>query len=482
MKLVLPPLSIPRSPWPAWSLVAGLAVLSTAPAWAEDNTLFDDAPSTDAPAATSAMDYAAQSEVLSPTAAMDGAPVGPAAAPAAADLALDPTPEVAADAAVATSDGEAVPEKAAKPAMLRARKAKKVEAPAAPTAIATATASAAPASTTEATPVVAATPAVPVSDGSPIAIEKLAATITPPAGWEIDKDSSSISLVLREPRDPRPNYDHAKYQRNITVAAIQNPSPIDDIRAKSFVADLKANFGKDTSLADFEVTEQKFFNYKGEGDGLVVYSKMTMGETPMMQMHVLVSGQDRQYLLTYTDMHERFVAKEDKGFEQAWNSMVSLQVQGVAPTRGFGTLVYAGFALLGALALGAIFAGVRRLKRVDYGGEADAMIEAESSMVFSATTAATSHEQSLSALSGFGASAVSAATTALTAKPRRNAGWFKRRAKVTADTAPKIKGKAGAKARAASAVSGFASSRHFASRVGDNHAPVSMAPSAFSHF
>lgn len=224
------------------------------------------------------------------------------------------------------------------------------------------------------------------SDGGAVSLENLGVTITPPAGWEVSTNTGSLSVVMSEPRQEAPAYEKPKYQRNITVAAMHQASPIDEKRAEQLKAEMIKTFGADPLVSNFQVIEHKFFNYRGKNDGLLVYSSLSIGEYPMMQMHVLVSGQAKQFLLTYTDMADRFSDQKDGSYEAAWNSIVSIEVTGASPNRYEAYMRY-GAGVGGFLMLGlALLLIRRRATRFDYGSEADAMIEADDSVSGMATS------------------------------------------------------------------------------------------------
>lgn len=227
------------------------------------------------------------------------------------------------------------------------------------------------------------------SDGGAVSLENLGVTITPPAGWEVSTNTGSLSVVMSEPRQEAPAYEKPKYQRNITVAAMHQASPIDEKRATELKADMMKTFGADPLVSNFQIIEHKFFNYRGKNDGLLVYSSLNIGDYPMMQMHVLVSGQAKQFLLTYTDMADRFSDQKDGSYEAAWNSIVSVEVTGASPNRYEAYMRYgagAGGFLMLCIALLLIR---RRATRVDYGSEADSMIEEDDGMTASASVFST---------------------------------------------------------------------------------------------
>ncbi len=207
-----------------------------------------------------------------------------------------------------------------------------------------------------------------IADGNPITNEAFNFKITPPLGWEVSTNTGNLTLIMQEPKIEAPDYEKPKYQRNITLAVMHKASPIDDKKASEISKALYDSFGKDSSLADFKVTEHKLFNYKGKNDGLVVYSAYRMGEFELAQMHVLVSSQDKQYMMTYTDLADRFQG-QDGAFEKAWNSMVSIEVSGSAPSRfdEIKPYVISG-AIVGILAVLLLGVTWRRSKR-DYHSE-----------------------------------------------------------------------------------------------------------------
>ena len=174
-----------------------------------------------------------------------------------------------------------------------------------------------------------------ISDGKPFQLTQIGAQIAPPLGWEVMTDMPGLSLVMQEPKKEGQPVDYAKpiFQRNITVAVSHEATPIDEKEAQVLKEKLKNEFSKNTSVKDFQVfDEHKFFNYRGVNDGLVIYASYTMFDIPMTQMHVVVSGTESRFLLTYTDLTSEFDTNKT-AFEAAWNAMVSLSVKGPAPQR-----------------------------------------------------------------------------------------------------------------------------------------------------
>ena len=186
---------------------------------------------------------------------------------------------------------------------------------------------------TVAAPATAEAPSLIVSDGAKYQINS-GLSITPPKDWEVQTKPMGMTLILQEPKSKEPVKDFSKptFQRNITLVTMHHASPIDAIRAEELKTELQKTFDKQGSVSNFQITEQKFFNYRGTDDAILIYSTMKMGEFDMMQMHILISGQDKQYLMTYTDLAAEFLAKNGN-VEKAWNSIVSIEVNGIAPKR-----------------------------------------------------------------------------------------------------------------------------------------------------
>lgn len=216
-----------------------------------------------------------------------------------------------------------------------------------------------------------------VSQGQIYKLQELGLQLTPPKDWEVSSGGSGPSLVMKEQRDPRPAYDEPKYQRNITMAVIHTPSPIDEKRAKELEAELVKNFSQDASIKDFKILEHKFFNFKSDNDGLLVYSTLTVGDFPIMQMHVLFSGGEKQFLFTYTDLANRFSSEQNGAYQAAWSTIVGAQIVGEAPSRLTLLRPYiVSGSLLAAICGLVVFLRIRA-GRKDYKGEADSFIDSE---------------------------------------------------------------------------------------------------------
>ena len=182
------------------------------------------------------------------------------------------------------------------------------------------------------------------ADGNPVTIEELGITINPLADWEISHNNLGMSLILQAPKSTEIICDKITYRPNLTVVAVHEPRPIDELTAKELKEDLKETISKGSGVKNIEIDEQhRFFDYRGTSDGLIIYSAFTFGDAKMRQIHTFVSGDKKQFHLTYTDLAEEL--EKDQVFENAWKMISSFQVTGEAPARfeslklGIGVLI-----------------------------------------------------------------------------------------------------------------------------------------------
>ncbi|MBP9708959.1 MAG: hypothetical protein KBD78_15085 [Oligoflexales bacterium] len=175
-----------------------------------------------------------------------------------------------------------------------------------------------------------------IGDGNPLSLKDLALGIIPPAGWEVITNNGNVTMVMQEPKPEFsknvPKEGEVIFQRNITVAVMHEASPIDEERAKEFEKQLTERLGKASLVSNFQVIEHRFVDYRGKNDALLAYSSLKLGEHQMMQMHLLVSGEEKQFLLSFTDLEKRFVEDKD-AMQNVWNSMMSVEIKGTAPSR-----------------------------------------------------------------------------------------------------------------------------------------------------
>jgi hypothetical protein len=172
-----------------------------------------------------------------------------------------------------------------------------------------------------------------ISDGSVVDLGE-GLSIAPIAGWSIQRKALGMSLVMKEVLPAQTgDVDYSKpiFARNLTVMTMPSARPIDEASVAELKAEIGNMFAKDSSLKDFAFTDHRFFDYKGKNDGLILFSQLTVNNYPMMQMQVIVSGEAKSYLMTYSDLASNFA--NPASYDAAWKSMTSIQVSGIAPKR-----------------------------------------------------------------------------------------------------------------------------------------------------
>ena len=196
-----------------------------------------------------------------------------------------------------------------------------------------------------------AEPADEISNGSAIQLgEGLAINGVP--GWKIERRSLGMGLVMKEVLTPQTapiDYTKPIFTRNITLVTLPEARSIDQAAIEDVKADISKMIARESSLKDFMFTDVKLFDYKGKNDGMVLFSQLTVNGFPMMQMQILVSGEKKSYLSTYSDLAANFATPAT--YDAAWKSMSSIAVEGIAPKRFEKEIMIGGTVLGGFLAL-----------------------------------------------------------------------------------------------------------------------------------
>ncbi len=177
-------------------------------------------------------------------------------------------------------------------------------------------------------------PAPLLGNGSALHFPEDGLSIIPPSGWEISKNMRGMTLLMQMPRPKTPITDYSKplYTRNITLALQHQAQPIDEMQAEALRAQLEKTFGQAPGVRNFQIMEHRFIDYRGDGKAILVYTAFDYNSFPMNQMHIYTAGAKKGVLLTYTDLAEEF-QKNEAASTAAWNSMMSIELEGKAPQR-----------------------------------------------------------------------------------------------------------------------------------------------------
>lgn len=200
---------------------------------------------------------------------------------------------------------------------------------------------------------------VEISDGSRIKLGENV-TLAPIAGWQIERQRPGMSLIMKEtlPEQRGPiDYSKPIFQRNISMITVNKPRYIDSDAIAEIKSEISKMIARDPSLKDFAFTEAKLFDYKNKNDGVVLFSQLTANNYPMMLMHVVISGDQKSYMLTYTDLASNF--SNPPNFDAAWKSMTSIEVAGVPPKRFEREAILAALASGGLIGIFLPFAVIR---------------------------------------------------------------------------------------------------------------------------
>lgn len=175
-----------------------------------------------------------------------------------------------------------------------------------------------------------------VADGSRVSVRNGDFTVQPPRGWEVYTHLPSLTLLMQIPYQPG-----MKYQRTIQVASFSGSRFIDEVTAKEYEDVIVRKFSAtSTSIDGYKIRNHMPIEMADGRQGLLFYTEFTLEGVSMMQAHILVSSQQRHYLMTFTDLAEHFENDGASRFlTEAWDSMISVQLGSRTPAR-FESAVY----------------------------------------------------------------------------------------------------------------------------------------------
>ena len=170
-----------------------------------------------------------------------------------------------------------------------------------------------------------------VSDGKPIYNKEAGFAITPGKGWLVTPEGYGLHLVLEAPEKKHDEEAGVTYRPNVTLRVDFDAEPVDAIFAMNVSEMLTGMIAEISGAEDLVVSKDvNFVNFRGENDGLVVYSYFKLNGIPMGQAHLFLADKDRLFHLTYTDLESEL--QKDEVFESAWKLMSSMTI--LAPPAG----------------------------------------------------------------------------------------------------------------------------------------------------
>ena len=152
-----------------------------------------------------------------------------------------------------------------------------------------------------------------------------------PDGWSVLKDIPKTTLFL-EPAELSPQ----EYKRNIQVFTFRGSKYIDQQSSHGIAEDLINKFSaKDSIVSDFQLREHELIQLNNGNQALLFYADFTLADTPMMQAHLVFSGESFNYLISFTDVASHF-GQDDASrniIDQVWNTFLSATTATKAPNR-----------------------------------------------------------------------------------------------------------------------------------------------------
>ncbi|MBP6218259.1 MAG: hypothetical protein KA436_06710 [Oligoflexales bacterium] len=208
-----------------------------------------------------------------------------------------------------------------------------------------------------------------LSDGKIIEVKAKEFSIAPPIGWQIQKESWNISLLLQGPPQKREKTPHGdktlSYQRNIQVLAFHGALDFDERTIQDFKITLAEQYSKLPFVKDFKVQSSDSVVLADGADAVLFYTDFFMAETPMMQAHLLVSSPSRHYVISFTDFAENLLGGMDSPhFKEAWDSMKSFHTELRPSSSGFYSLSAVLLGVIAALFIAGVIFNRRRKKEV----------------------------------------------------------------------------------------------------------------------
>ena len=167
-----------------------------------------------------------------------------------------------------------------------------------------------------------------LSTGKRISLPKRGLTLQPPVGWEVHRNIRGASLLLQVAKQP-----DLDYQRTIQVLAFEGPRFIDSTTEKEFAKVIIDRNSRAPGVSGYRLQNSESIELEDGSSGLLFYTEFKVENTPLMQLHVLISSESRHFVLTYTDLAEHFTDDRESHLDTAYRSIISARLKSQAPYR-----------------------------------------------------------------------------------------------------------------------------------------------------
>lgn len=241
-------------------------------------------------------------------------------------------------------------------------------------------------------PAVPQAPAMPttfISNGERVPIPDAGFSMVPPVGWEVmPTNSTGASLLFQAPKPPGSTKEFT-YQANIRVMAFfDKPTAIDDIAKEEWSKVITEKMSAISNrTTEFALLSAEKVQLQSGIDAILFYSSFRFDESPMMQMHILVSNAKNTFLMSYTDFAKVFEQQGSPALQTAYGSMYSAEVDS-QPAPRFQSFIFAGAGVLAFFVLLLLlrFIRGRRIAKMadnldDYDGGSESSYKSSVSMV-----------------------------------------------------------------------------------------------------
>ena len=178
--------------------------------------------------------------------------------------------------------------------------------------------------------------------------------IAVPAGWEVKRKNRTFLRAVETGVE-------VGYKRNIEVRLFKGKRYIDKITAKYYKKYIKSKYEKNLrSITSYETGDPEFIKLENGNEALVMYSRLIIGDDDLTQMHMIVSGDENHYLVTYADMAESLAEENSPSFQTAWSTMSQVIVPFTFSSSRYDRVIFA-VVIGGTLLFG--FAGFLYIRR-----------------------------------------------------------------------------------------------------------------------